>query len=165
MAWDPKLEAGERAIVEVNVTPREGVHFGILLTDKRFFYSRKKKGFVVSDAWETVTLPRSDLSEVSLTRKKGWFLRAVGAALIVATAAYVLAFMFGQIDRFSFGGLMGFVFGGACFVGSSNRWDLRFLAGGKSHKILQPLSSSKETVSKMADALQAVGREFSGPSA
>ena len=160
MAWLPKISDGETVVVNANVQAREGVHFGLVLTDRQLCFSRTKSGLVLSDPVETVSIPRSEISDVSLVRRKGWFLRFIGVALIAATAAYVLYFMAGGLPSFSFSGLLGFVLGGACFTGSSNRWELRFSAGGKRYRIVQPLSSSKPLVNQMADALQATGREL-----
>lgn len=160
MAWSPKIAEGETVAVNVSVEARDGVHFGLVLSDRQLCFSRTKSGLVLSDAVETVSIPRSEIGDVTLVRRKSWFLRVIGVTLIAATAAYVIAFMAGELTSFSFGGLLGFVLGGACFTGGSNRWELTFTAAGKRYRILQPLSSSKALVDQMAGALQAAARDL-----
>lgn len=60
----------------------------------------------------------ADVARPTLTRKRGWFLRVVGVLLIASTAAAVIAFMVGALERFHFSLLLGFALGGACFVGA-----------------------------------------------
>jgi hypothetical protein len=163
MAWTPALEAEEKVIVDVYLRARDGVYFGLLLSDRQLCYLKAKTGLVMSDPWETVALRRSDVTFVKLVLKRAWFLRVLGVGLILLTWSYVLAFIFGPLGEFHFGVLLGFALGGACLTSSNNRWSLAFRSAGKRHQILQPVSSSKEVVAQMAEALQKTGRELSLP--
>ena len=161
MAWSPQASESENILFDCSVLARQGVRFDLLLSDRQLSYSRVK-AFAVSDPLETVTVDRNSISDVTLKKLAAWPLRIFGVFMIAGTFFYVLAFAFGQVDRFHFGALLGIVLGGACFVGSSNRWQLEFRANGKRHRIAQPAASKRTDVEAMATALNNAVRALNG---
>jgi hypothetical protein len=160
MSWQPPSES---PLVDCSVQPREGVRFDLWVGEKHLCYSRVKT-LAFSDPLETVTIERSAVSNVTLRKKSPWALRLIGLALIAATTAGVIGFMVGTIDRFPFVVLLGYVLGGACFVGSSNRWQLSFSVGKKTHTIVQPVASDKRVMTAMAESIQKAGQLLSASS-
>lgn len=159
MSWTPP-ESGS-PLVNCSLEPRQGVRFDLCVTDRHIPYSRVKT-FAVSDPLETVTVDRASVVHVVLKKRSPWLLRLVGVLLIAGTTAAVIGFMVGSLDEFHFELLLGYVFGGACFLGGSNRWQLSFSDGKKTHRLIQPVASDKRIMNTMAAALQEAGRLLSG---
>lgn len=162
MAWLPV--ASEVPLVDCSVEPRAGMRFDLWVSENHVCYSRLKLSF--TDSLDTVTIPRANVSKVVLKKKSPWLLRSIGLVLIAATTLGVISFILGTVDKLNLILLGGYVLGGACFLGSSNRWQLSFSDGKKTHKLVQPVASDKQRMMAMAQALQDTGRILSaGPTA
>ena len=147
MAWAPI--PSEQPLVDCSLVPGEGLRFNLRLTERHLCYSRRSNA--ASDPLETVIVERRAISNVVLKKLLLWQMQAVGVVLMLATTAGVVALPVVHSHSLI---LLGYVFGGACFLGSSDRWVLSFSDGTKTHKLVQPVASDTHVMNLMADALQ-----------
>ncbi len=131
------------------------MRFDLSVSEKHVCYGRAVLSF--TDPLETVIVARSDVSRVEVKKKSPWLFRSLGAVLLLATTIGVVGFLVGDTDEFPLKVLSGYLLGGACFLGSSNRWQLTFFDGNKSHKVVQPVCSHAGLRDAMA-AIQEAGR-------
>lgn len=161
----PEVHAGpEVTLLRCDVEVRQGVRFGVLLTDRRFMYLRPVSFWSSASEWAVV--PIEAARDVALSARSPWPLRALGTLCLAAVALVLYAAASGALTTLDVRALaLPAVAAVACFASARSRLELTWREGDRAQSVRQPASFDRFHREGMSNALRDAARLLSDPAA